>query len=96
MSDLKIVELNKYKREFDQRLHALQSSSGGGTFDGMETRLATVETHIEHLRGDVTDLKTDVRGLRSDMWSQFRWTIALLGGLIIGLGGIMAHGFHWF
>ena len=45
----------------------LQSGSGGGTFDGMEARVAILETHVEYIRRDIGDLKADVSEIRRDL-----------------------------
>ena len=45
----------------------LQSGSGGGTYDGMEARVAVLETHVEYIRRDISDLKADMGVIRSDL-----------------------------
>lgn len=45
----------------------LQSAGGGGTFDGMEARIAILETHVEHIREDIGDLKKNVGSLQKDV-----------------------------
>jgi hypothetical protein len=73
----------------------LNSGGGGGTFDGMEPRVAKLEAAVEHIQRDTTDIKTDVRTLRDNARSDFR---VLFGAIIIvalGLAGMMARGFHW-
>jgi hypothetical protein len=42
----------------------LQSGGGGGTFDGMEARVAILETHVEYIRRDIGELKADVSEIR--------------------------------
>jgi hypothetical protein len=74
----------------------LKSGDGGGTSGGMESRMTAVEVHIEHIRKDLSDLKTDVRDHRKDTTADFR---ILFGAIIVaalGLAGLMAKGFHWF
>jgi archaellum component FlaC len=45
----------------------LQSGGGGGTFDGMEARVAILETHVEYIRRDIGELKADVSEIRRDL-----------------------------
>ena len=45
----------------------LQTGGGGGTYDGMEARVAVLETHIEHIRSDISGLKADMGVIRSDL-----------------------------
>lgn len=47
----------------------LKSGGGGGTFDGMEARVAVLETHVVHIREDIGETRNDVSALRSDVWS---------------------------
>lgn len=43
----------------------MQGGSGGGTFDGMEARVATLETHAEYIKRDVGEIRNDVGALRA-------------------------------
>ena len=45
----------------------LQSGGGGGTFDGMEARVAALETHVGYIRRDIGELKADVSEMRRDI-----------------------------
>jgi len=45
----------------------LQSAGGGGTFEGMEARIAILETHVEHIREDIGELKRNVGSLQKDV-----------------------------
>lgn len=50
----------------------------------METYVARMEVRIEHIEGDIAEIKTDIRLIR--------------GGIIassLGLAGLMAKGFGW-
>jgi hypothetical protein len=44
--------------------HQLQSGGGGGTFDGMEARVAKLEADIEYIKRDVGELRTDMKDVR--------------------------------
>jgi hypothetical protein len=47
----------------------LNSSGGGGTFDGMEPRVAKLEAAVEHIQKDIAEIKTDVREFRTSIGS---------------------------
>lgn len=51
----------------DSTPQALHSGGGGGTSDGMEGRVASLEAHMEHVRADVGTLKTDVGAIKTDI-----------------------------
>jgi hypothetical protein len=42
----------------------LPGGGGGGTFNGMEARVAKLEGHIEDISGDISALKSDMRDVR--------------------------------
>jgi len=73
----------------------LRGNGGGGTFDGMEARVAKLEAAVEHIQKDVTEIKVDIREIKRDARNDFR---LLFGSLIVttlGLAGLMAKGFGW-
>lgn len=45
----------------------LRGGGGGGTFDGMDTRVAVLEAHMEHVREDLTQLKGVVGQIKTDV-----------------------------
>jgi hypothetical protein len=72
----------------------------------LEANIGNLRDDMSEIRKDVREIRSDLAsthtefhrelgGLRSEMSTQFRWTIGILGGLIIGLAGLMAKGFHW-
>jgi hypothetical protein len=73
----------------------LQPPSGGGTFDGMEPRVAKLEAAVEHIQQDIGEIKSDVRTLRDNARSDFRILFAAVIAVALGLAGMMARGFHW-
>lgn len=73
----------------------LKHGGGGGTFDGMEARVAKLEALAEHIQRDLTDVKTDLRTIRDDARSDFRLIFGAIIALAIGLTGVMAKGFGW-
>ncbi len=54
-----------------------------------EQRMTRVETAMESLVSDVKDMRTDIR-------SDFRWLLGIIIGGNAGLFALMAHGFKWF
>jgi hypothetical protein len=72
-------------RQFDTQ----RSGYGGGGRD-MQERIARAEAHLETMAGDLSEVKQDVRALRSDVTANYRqllWAgisaVALLFGAII-------------
>ena len=61
----------------------------------MEARMAKVEAAVEHIQSDLGEMKIDMRVLRSDARSDFRWTLAAYGAGLTFLFGVMAKGFGW-
>ncbi|CAB3799790.1 hypothetical protein [Pararobbsia alpina] len=68
---------------------------GGGNGGGTETRIGKLGASVEHVQQDVSDLRQDVREIRSLMATDFRLTWAGLIAVALGLAGMMAKGFHW-
>jgi len=50
----------------------LQPPGGGGTFDGMEPRVAKLEAAVEHIQRDIGEIKSDLRALRDEFKSDLR------------------------
>ena len=68
-----------------------------------EQRMTRVETTLTNMDETLKDVKTEMRAMRSEFKTDFRWLagIMLAGfGLTLGgfgaLFGLMAHGFKWF
>lgn len=64
------------------------SSSGGDSGDGgnmnLESRVARIEAHIEHMDKDIGEIKSDIK-------SNFKWLLSIFGvGFSILLGGGIA------
>jgi len=70
--------------------------------DGMEARIARLESDVAHIRSDVGELKTDVRSLRAkidklseSLASAQIWALMLYIALAGALFGVLARGFGW-
>ena len=69
----------------------------------LEPRVHAVEVHIEHIRGDVAEIKTDLEDVRSDVRNLseklearfYRLLMLGVGATAIVLG-VMAKGFQWY
>lgn len=73
----------------------------------MDSRLTRLEVTIDHIQGDLRDLRSGVRHFQTEVRSEFRIMRdqarvdfrLLFGALIslaIGMSAMMAKGFHWF
>lgn len=54
-----------------------------------EQRMTRVETALENLSNDVKEIKKDIK-------TDFRWIFGIILASNAGLFGLMAHGFKWF
>src|SRR5262245_50277758 len=77
-------------------------SFGDGGGQGMETRLATLESDVKHIQADITEIKGDIRRLdskidrQSEMLASAKiWALLLYFAQSAALLGVMAHGFGW-
>ncbi|MFD4837680.1 hypothetical protein ACFWP0_09235 [Achromobacter sp. NPDC058515] len=97
-------------RQLLDRLKAQPSLQGGGgppnipvaggrdpgDNGGMEARVAKLEAAADFIQREISDLKTEVRGLRSDARNDFRMLFGALITVALGLAALMAKGFGWF
>lgn len=61
----------------------------------MEARIARLESHVEHIQSDLTELKTDVREMRRADETNFRILFGALITAALGLAALMSKGFGW-
>jgi hypothetical protein len=68
-----------------------------------QTRIALLEQSIGTINQTLIRIENRLDGIDKEMKSNFLWTLGMMIGLsgaglsmIIGLGAITAHGFHWF
>ena len=69
--------------------------SGHGGEPPMEARIATLESHVEYIRRDIGELKTDVKEIRKEAKDDFRILFSALVAVALGLAGLLAKGFGW-
>ena len=77
----------------------IESGESVGYATDMEVRLARLESAVEHIQRDVSELKADVRSTRCEITkirtTDFRLFFGALISSVIGLVGVMAKGFGW-
>lgn len=88
----------------EQRERELKSGGGGGTYDGMDSRVTRLEVHLEHMREDVAEVKSDLKAVlaslrdmptKGDLWSwKLQWTAIGIGLVALIVGGIIG-GLAW-
>ena len=72
-----------------------QSGSEGGGVNGLEARMAKLEAAVEHIQSDLGEMKIDMREIRNNARSDFRWMVLAYGTGFMALIGVMAKGFGW-
>ncbi len=73
----------------------LHGGGNGGNDGGMNDRIAKLESDMENIKGTLSEMKQDIRELRSDAKSDFRVLFGALIAVALGLAGLMAKGFNW-
>ena len=64
-----------------------------------EGRMTRVETALEGIVKTMDSMAYDIREIRKDMKTDFRWILGMMVLMLGGFGslfGLMAHGFKWF
>lgn len=61
----------------------------------MEQRVAMLETHVEHIRSDIAEMKGDIRRLGDKLSRHTFWIVGLLATVAIALMSLMTGGFLW-
>jgi len=70
--------------------------SGADGGDGMEARIAKLESDVGHIQSDLREMKGDVKDIKKDAREDFRILFGALIVVALGLALIMAKGFGWF
>lgn len=90
-------ELSEIKASLNQPTR-LKDGDGGGTFSGMEERVAKLETHFEYVRKDLDEIKADQKTIIAaltalptkkdlDSW-RWQWLATGVAILALTVGGI--------
>lgn len=61
----------------------------------MTTPASIIPNNDSHVQRELSDIKADVRGLRTDARTDFRLLFGSLIAVALGLAGLMAKGFGW-
>ena len=85
-------EINELKENYKL---SLKGGGGGDTFDPMGPRVAKLEASVGYIEREITDIKTEVHGLRSDARADFRLVFGAIIAVALGLAGLLAKGFGW-
>ncbi len=62
----------------------------------MQERLVKLETKVDHIQDDITEIKGDIRDIKKDQRADFRLLFGAVIFVALGLAGLMAKGFKWF
>jgi hypothetical protein len=83
-----------YRFPGDSAVSGDSGDAGGEPPDdgAMQARFARLEAVVEHMNGDLADLKRDVRDIRT---TDFRLIFGAIIGVALGLAALMSKGFHW-
>ncbi len=57
-----------------------------------EKRMTSVEKICENLEKTTSEIKNELKDIRKDMKTDFRWLLFVMGVMF----AVMAHGFKWF
>lgn len=72
---------------------------GSGSGGGIDPWQHSVENRLNNIQAEILDVRNEIRAVRSDMWSQFRWLLGILVPIMVGGFGsvlwIVARGFGW-
>lgn len=72
---------------------AERSERDGGS--RMASRIAKLESDVDHIQSDIREIKQDIREIKVDARTDFRVLFGSLIGVAIGLAALMAKGFGW-
>ncbi len=74
----------------------LDVGAGRSHGDGMEARIAVLEQIAKTTAETLNDIRDDFRSMRGKHDTDFRITFAAGTAAVLGVGALMAKGFHWF
>ena len=83
------------RRGGQQRDSTGNPPNGGDGGDGVEARIAVLESDVSYIKRDIGEMRGDIKDLREEVREDFRITFGALIFVALGLAGMMAKGFHW-
>lgn len=88
--EARIMLLEQKNDAFYQALNRIDKR-----FDSIDERFNKIDGELNEIKNkmeiEFKDVRSEFKDLRKEIKSDFRWTLTF----IVGLAGIMAHGFHW-
>src|SRR3546814_9899988 len=75
-----------------EQAQTLQSGGGGGTYDGMEARVAKLESGVDEIKKSLTDIRVTLASIdeRTKQMAT-KWDVVLiLGAMAALIGGVVA------
>ncbi|WP_261374766.1 hypothetical protein [Yersinia aldovae] len=98
MNDISLPSFN-----YTQKGVSRQTGAEHMANEGVESRIARLESDVSYIKRDIGDIKTDIRqirdtdlkDIRKDMKTDFRALFAAIIAVALGLAGIMGKGFGW-
>ena len=91
------MENRNVGQDLDTKRVTTENDNSGGSIggDGVEARIARVESDFKNILIQLGDIKTDIRELRRYIKTDFRILWGALFVATIGLAGLLAKGFEW-
>jgi hypothetical protein len=93
MSEDRIIPISQSNDKISEMLDRLKSGGGGGTYDGMEPRIAKLEARADGIEKRLDDIKTDIGRVETRLISMAdnqltKWDMVQV--VIYSIGALMA------
>ena len=82
------TKMDRQYDEINKRMDRMDSK-----FDRMDDKFDKMHDKMEK---GFDELRGEMKGMKNEMNSDFKWLLGLIIGSFASLSGIMARGFHWF
>jgi hypothetical protein len=96
-----LYSFDKLEEKIDRKIDGLGSrlevkiNSLDGKVNGIESRMAVMESGFHEMRTHQANLSIDLRDLRGSLDTKFLWIVSTMIGFGVALLAAMAEGFHW-
>lgn len=64
-------------------------------FDKIDEKFTKIDEKFDRVDNKFDRIEDRFDKIHDQIKSETRWIITVFGGLMLGLSGLMAHGFHW-